>query len=468
MIKNHSYLQRLLVTVLLLTVLIISSTVSAKQDELLSTIEELDQKFQNLSIEYFRSHAGKAEKIRNIDRLASRVKDLLPQKNKDAVIQLVYSNIGTLKQNASHPALIDLFRFLLEQNQWMMAKQIQQIILQSADDLNLIRSNLYLAAFYADHLKWSIVLTTLGNSLNQLSDTEAAYAYLLQGTALQHLKQHRKAIKSYEKIPVTSSYTAYAQLNTSIAYIRLGWLSEARKKIKSMIENPDSDIDKEITHRLYLILGYALLQREYYRDARTAFRNISLDSRYTSKALLGIALSATNQGDYIGGLTALAKLKQLKTNDLPYDEAFLVLPLLYQKLKQPLSVASTYSEAVDHYTQRLAELEDLASVKLDPDNLHLDAKTGDITIQQLRLEYSQNYPVSFFTNRSSLIKQLKNTPQSKLKKKIQNLLSRYNKTSKTILDNLIQKRQKSLDSYLNQARYGLARHYDNLQRSEQK
>ncbi len=468
MIKNRSYVQSLLVSVLLFTGLLLTSTVSAKQHELLSTIEKLDKKFQNLSIEYFRTNTAQAEKIHDIDKLATAVKNLQQQQNINAAIQLIFTNIDTLEQNAFHPSLVDFFRFLLEQNQWLMANQIQQIIQKSADDLNLMKSNLYLAAFYADHLKWSKTLTTLGENFDQLADTDAAYAHLLQGTALQHLKQHRKAIKCYEKIPLTSGYTIYAQLNTAIADIRLGWLSDARKKIKAMIENPDIDTDEETRHRLYLILGYALLQKEYYRDARTAFRHISLDSRYTSKALLGIALSATNQGDYIGGLSALAKLKQFKTNDLPYDEAFLVQPLLYQKLKQPLSVASTYSEAVDHYTQRLAEVEALISAKLKPDNLHLDTKTGDVTIQQLRLEYSQLYPASFFTNRSSLIKQLKNTSQSALKKKIQTLLHEYNKASKTVLDNLLQQRQKFLASYLNQARYGLARHYDNQQRSEQK
>jgi hypothetical protein len=468
MIRNRSNWQSLILPVLLFVGVITSFTASAKQDDLLNTIEGLDQKFQHLSIEYFRSHVGKVEKIRDIDQLVSRVKELQRLEDKEAAIQLIYNNIDTLKLNALHTSLIDFFKFLLKQNQWLMAKEIQQIILQSGDDLNLLNSKVYLAAFYADHLKWSTVLTTLGDNFNQLADVDAAYAYLLQGSALQHLKQHRKAINSYAKIPLSSRYIIYAQLNTAIADIRLGWLSDARKKIKTMIENPNSDIDKEITQRLYLILGYALLQREYYRDARTAFRNISLDSRYSSKALLGIALSATNQGDYIGGLSALAKLKKLKTNDLPYDEAFLVQPLLYQKLKQPLSVASTYSEAVDHYTQRIAEVEALRSTKRNPENLHLDTQTGDVTIGQLRLEYIQNYPASFFTNRSSLIRQLKNTSQDKLKKKLQNLLEAYNKTAKTILDNLLQQRQKFLASYLNQARYGLARHYDNLQRSEKK
>jgi hypothetical protein len=234
-----------------------------------------------------------------------------------------------------------------------------------------------------------------------------------------------------------------------------------------MVESPDMGSNKETTNRLYLILGYALLQREYYRDSRAAFRNISLDSRYTSKALLGIALSATDQGDYIGGLNALAKLKQLKSNDLPYDEAYLVDPLLYQKLKQPLSVASTYSEAVDHYTQRLTEVEDIKSAKLNPDDLHLDFKTGEITIQQMRFEYSQSYPASFFSNRKLLIKQLKTISKSNLKKKIQHLLNQYNKTSKMILDKLLEQRKKDLSSYLNQARYGLARHYDNEQQGKQ-
>lgn len=464
---NRNSTRYLWLGVFLLAGWIFASSAYAQQNELLNTIEDLDQKFQRLSIEYYRSKAGKVEKISQIDQLAARVKDLQQTQDKQLAIQLIYTNKDTLLQNALHPSLIEMYKFLLEQNQWLMAKEIQQVIQQSGDELNQMKSMLYLAAFHADLQNWKLVLKTLGDNFNQLAENDAAYAYLLQGTALQHLKEHSKAIKSYEKIPLTSSYAVYAQMNMAIAYIRLGWLTEAQKKINSMIENPAADSDLEITHRLYLIVGYALLQKEYYRDARAAFRKISLDSRYTSKALLGIALSAANQGDYIGGLSALAKLKQLKTNDLPYDEGFLVLPLLYQKLKQPLSVASTYSEAVDHYTQRLAEVESLMAAKFNADEIMLDLKTGDITIAQQRIEYSQNYPASFFTNRTGLMTQLSNTTTGQLKNNMQSLLSEYNKASKAILQNLLQQRQKDLASYLNQARYGLARHYDNQQRSEQ-
>jgi hypothetical protein len=452
--------------VLSLSLLILSGLMSlspayAGDKDLLDRILQLDQKFQQLSVEYYRAapiNVGKFQSIEQLNAQFQRTQGL-------AAIQLLVSNMETIKQNAFSPLLVDFIRALLEHNHLQIANDIRQVLRQADDALNTAHTRLYYAGYYAKQQNWSKVIQTLSDQFNQLADENLAKAYLLQGTALQHLKEHRRALDSYKKIPAESKYAVYAQLNSAIAFIRLGWMTDAQKKIASMLQHLSANTDNELTNRLHVILGYALLQNEYYRDARKSFQRVKPDSQYTSRALLGIALCATNEGDYKGGLKALSVLKKRQTNDLPYEEAFIVIPLLYQKLQQPVSVASTYSEAVDHYLQRITEVEALEK-DTQIDRLQLDNQTGDITIDQLRIEYIQQYPASFFRNLTSL-QQMEEIPSTKkVDRTVSSLLHEYRQTRIKILRQLLDERKKYLSSYLNQARYGLARHYDNQQREQ--
>ena len=434
-------------------------------DALLDSIQELDKKFQALSYEYYRSSSKQVSKFAHIEQLASKLEPL-KHTDADSAIQLIFGNLELLKNNALHPALVDLYQFLLQHNCTTVADEIYRVIQQAGDEINLAKTRLHHAEFFSRKHNWLKVIQELGDSYKTLEKDDVAYANLLKGIALQHLKQHRLAIKNYQDIPADSSHQVYAQLNTAIAYIRLGWLSDAQKNINAMTGSPPTIDDKELYNRLNLILGYALLQKEFYRDARSTFKKVPLSSQYASRALLGVALSATNQGDYMSGLKALSQLKQLKTHDLPYDEAYLVLPLLYQKLEQPLSVASTYSDAVDYYQQRVTAVTDLMNKKNNIDDIRFDAQTGDIIINQMQLDFIQQYPASFFQNQEKLKVLASAKAPAGLHKKLQDLQQAYRKTSRQLLNSLLSQRQKFLNSYLNQARYGLARHFDNQQRSE--
>ncbi len=455
---------RLLVAAFLVTS-IIRLPAAYADDALLDSIHELDKKFQTLSYEYYRSSSKQVSKFTRIEQLATKLESL-KHENTDSAIQLIFGNLELLKNNALHPLLVDIYHFLLQHNCTTVADEIYHAIQQAGDEINLAKTRLHHAEFFSGKHNWLKVVQELGDAYNTLEKDDVAYANLLKGIALQHLKQHRMAIKNYQDIPADSRHQIYAQLNTAIAYIRLGWLSDAQKNINAMTLSPASEDDKELYNRLNLILGYALLQKEFYRDARSIFKKVPLSSQYASRALLGIALSATNQGDYMSGLKALSRLKQLKTHDLPYDEAYLVLPLLYQKLEQPVSVASTYSDAVDYYQQRVAAVTQLINKQNNVDDIRFDAQTGDIIINQMQLDFIQQYPASFFQNQDKLAVFASAKAPAGLHKKIQHLQQAYRKTSRQLLNSLLTQRQKFLNSYLNQARYGLARHFDNQQRSE--
>ena len=290
----------------------------------------------------------------------------------------------------------------------------------------------------------------------------ANYARLMIGTILQHQKKHRAAVTYYKQIGKTSKYYPSAVLNTAVAYIRQDWWTDAHIIINDLLNNPDSHVNDLMVDRLNLVLGYALLRKEYFRNSREVFRNVGLNSPYANKALLGIALTAANQEDFIGSLNAITLLKEKKSTDLTVDEAYLLLPYTYGKLKQYLTASSAYTDAIKYYQNRIAELQAIIQSGDGLPALVAISNNGhDLSIKNNTFDYSARYPQSFFRNYTMLgTFQPFMADMHKLSAVYNKLLSEYQATLKTISLQLLDKRIEYLQSYLNQSRYGLARLYD--------
>jgi len=441
----------------------------AEQAPLMQQIERLDNDFKTLSAKFYRDSSSKtgktSKKYSNVDLLLNNVNKLINAKQPVRAIQLLNSNIQTINENIDSKAVFEIIDILLDQNHWVLANSLFQTI-QEEGDLSLLAPVKYsFARYHAQRNQWKQVVKLLDGIFSQLSDDNATYAYLLYGTALQHLKKHRLAVQSYEKISKKSKYYRYAQLNTAIANIRQGWWTDAQTRIDKLLKYSKKTNKDELTNRLYLILGYALLQREFYRDARDAFRHIGLNSQYTNRALLGIGLTATSQGDYIGGLNALTILKDKKTFDLSVDESYLLVPYVYEKLQQELTVNTSYTEAMNYYQRRIKELDNIISRKADLSKVSYSENTMSISVKNNNFDYSSQYPESFIKNFNRLNYFKNMSKASKLKNKISKLTSRYESVYQKIINDLAAQRKENLRSYLNQSRYGLARLYDNSKES---
>lgn len=316
------------------------------------------------------------------------------------------------------------------------------------------------AKYHARRHEWVKVHSLLDEGFVELSEENTAYAYLLNGIALQRLKKHRHAIENYNKVSATSQYFRYAQLNNAIAHIRLGWWTDAQLKIQEQTLQSNKINTDELTNRLHLVLGYALLQKNYYRDARDAFRSIGLDSRYTNRALLGIGLTATSQGDFVGALNALTILRDKKTYDLSVDESYLVIPYVYEKLVQEITVTTAYTEAMKYYNKRMQTLANIAAEHKEFDINNYQVETSHFIIQNHSIDYGSSYPESFVKNFQRLESFYKTTNNADLKNKISNLIEQFDTTFQDIITSLLNERKHYIKSYLNQSRYGLARLYD--------
>lgn len=441
-------------------------SLAAVDAELQKQITQLDQRYQQLVAQYYETPMLAPQPIDNFEQLVTLIRSTRESQHPLDAIHLLVANLDHLALSAEDPAMIELGEFLLEQNQWQLVERIFKMIEDSGDDTNLAYLRFNLAKYHSRLNQWQAAYDHLENTFSELSSDDSDYAHLLQGSALQYLKQHRRAIEIYASIPESSKYFVHAQLNTAIASIRQGWVTEARLKIRRILPASKAS-DTEMTNRIYLVLGYALLHKEYYRDARDAFGQIKRDSRYSNKALLGIALTAINQGDYIGGLNILNRLKAKKSRELSADEAYLVLPHIYQRLEQDNSIESSFLESIDHYQMRLLELSELKLFLTKPEDISLDKHSGDIVISDVRLPFSQHYPFYLLKNRNNLhyLSSRETTPETRAG--INRLLADYDQTLQRVLTEIIDKRKSLYSSYLNQSRYGLARHYDESQQGAQ-
>lgn len=440
------------------------SPVHANQTQLIEQIQILEEKFKTLSTEFYQDKTSYAnvsqQTITDIDQLLNEVNRLINSNRSNAAIQLLYFNKETVNNNLDHKAVFTITKLLLENNEWNLANKLYQGINDEGDKSLLPTIKFIYAKYHAKRNEWSQVNTLTQNIITELSPENAAYAYLLNGSALQHLKKHRQAVENYNKIPASSQYHTYAQLNSAVANIRQGWWTDAQNTINDLIKKTHKNNSDELINRLYLVLGYALLQSEYYRDARDAFRHIGLNSRYTNRALLGIGLTATSQGDFVGGLNALTILKDKKTFDLSVDESYLLVPYLYEKLQQELTVAASYTEAMNYYQRRIERLNNISNQHTDFSTIEYDEDSSIFIIQNNSLDYGKQYPESFIHNYQQLIKLSSISNNKKLKKKIDALISKHDNVFQLILIELITQRKEYLKSYLNQSRYGLARLYD--------
>ena len=414
------------------------------------------------------SFAKNLPKPATMDALAELTQKYLQQGDASSALSLALINLKLIKNNLDTQSALVFISLLLDNNLPDIATDLFNVI-QSDGEKSLKASASYLfARYYFNENNWQQCLQYLGDIYSDLPEVQASHARLLTGVALQHLKDHRKAISFYERIPQTSDDYLYARLNIAVAYIRQGWWTDAQTTITNALKPYSKSTDNnELVNRLYLVLGYSLLQKEYYRDAREAFRNIHTDSQYGNRALLGIALASASQDDFIGALNALSALRSKDTIDLSVDETYLLFPFVYKNLGQELTATTSYNEAIQYYQTRI---DNLGKPKgFDVSNLDAIRHTREayqLNINNNVFDIGSDLPQSFLKNPQRIDALLKASAgikpaSSKSVEKLNQLKADYASTYKALQKNITNQRKDYLNSYLNQSRYGLANLYDN-------
>ena len=446
---------------------ICTASVSALADDMVE-ISTLEKQFYSVSNEIYTALSSDLvdcrQKIKSLKELSLQLENLKKQHDEIIGICLIQKNIAVIKQNIDSKEIFYIFQYLLENNDLLLAKSLYTTARRDGDKSLISNISYVFARYYAKRREWKKVSQMVTGIYNDLSFEDANYARLIAGIALQKVKAHRKAVTIYSKIPEKSKFYPASQLNIATAYLRQDWWTDAHIKINKLLSNKNIKLSKEMINRLYLVLGYSLLRKEYYRDAREAFRNIEVNSIYSNRALLGIALTATSQEDFISALNAINILKRKKIHDLTIDESYLLLPYIYEKLKQNMTASASYTDALNYYEIKINSIKNITPEKIN----EIDAKeiinnNYKLIIDNTSIDLKEDYPSIFLDNSKILydisqqINKINNTP---LKSRFRSLINKYNILFTEIIKSTLSRRSLRLNNYMNQARFGLARLFD--------
>lgn len=427
--------------------------------------ERLDKEFQELSSHFFQTYSPHSQAIfDNMVLLEQAVKSYQKNNLNIEAIALIRANLALIKRNIDSPSVLGVLTFLLERNEWESADQLFNTIQQDGNKIIISNAHFAMAKYYMKRHKWQSSLDYLDGITGDLAPSDADYANLMQGVALQRLKKHRDAIRFYEKDSPISQYYFFITLNLAVSYIRQDWWTDAHLAINKLLDQPQKNTSNELLNRLNVVLGYSLMRQGYYRNSREAFRNVDLHSQYINQALLGVALSAISQMDYVGALNAVNILKARQGNDLPSEEAYLLLPSIYSSLEQHLTASAGYSSAIEHYMHQIQVIEHIMASNND---LHSDIKISDnksvLSVKEYEFNFSEQYPHSLLENYQMIISLKDKTQNKETIKLVTKLYSNYNSTLTQIARKFLNERVAHLNNYIDQSKYGIALLYDNSQ-----
>lgn len=435
----------------------------AKQN---SELASLDTRFQQLSTRFYTGlvRLDKSAKIDSIEALAQTVERYREQGQIVNAIATIFHNRALVEKNIDTTPIINIYKVLLEANEWNTAAELYKKIKKQGDKSLVSNVSFSLAQYHFARNQWEEAIAILGPIRSDLPPEDYHHALLMHGISLQRMQKHRVALREYVKIPARSRYYVAARLNMAVANIRQDWWTDAHIIINELLNDKRRNNAGELTDRLYTVMGYSLLQQQYFRNSRDAFRKVGLNGKYSNKALLGLALTAAYQEDFVGALNAVKILKNKNDRDLPVDEANLLLPFFYEKLKQLTTANTGYLEAVKYYEVRIQNIKEAMGNDADVLwNQVIATDTGDVVLNGEILNLSEKLPKFIFDNIKMLTQfesHMVRLGDAALTREFASLRNAYQSTIRKVAQTLLDEKISHITHYMNQSRYGLARMQD--------
>lgn len=447
-----------------LCLLIFSVNSHAKEDNFSKQRAALDKQYQAFTEQFYQDYlnSNKQPAKQSMQELKSATQSADTDVHKVAII---INNLTLIQDNFDNRDSYHYITTLLDNNALSYALTIIASIEEYADITTITHSHYLLALYYFQRQQWTTTLKYLQEDGLNLSKEVYAHRVFIKGVTLQKLTKHRDAIASFEKIPAESQYYLPAQFNIALANLRQGWWSQAHQIIEKLQKNPAIKGHNQALDRIYITLAYSLLKKGYFRTSKEYFQKVALNSKYANQALLGIALTSVQQDDYLGGLSASRILKNKTEDELPVDEAHLLMPYFYERSQQWMTASIGYSEASNHYQSKLAKIKQLQqqSNNWQKVNIGMD-KPVSFDVQGITVNLSEFYPRNYFVQAQQLsayqqgVDQLNN---KKLQSSYAQLQQSYRALTNKMIQTQLQNKYRDISSYLDQTRYGLVRLYDN-------
>jgi len=435
--------------------LVIPPELPAVSNSNVESFAKYDKDISNVMYDVYENISTGYRQLNTIEELYKITRKEVINNRQFQAACFIHKNINLITSNIEYTNIPYFINIILHNKNEKLAQKVLEGIKTNGDKLLLSNIKFIFAKYYFKNREFKTASKYISGIIPDLDKHNSHLAMIMQGIILQSKKRHRQAVDSFKAVSAKSPLYKYAQLNIAISYIRQGWWSDAHKIITSNLRlKKKEEVNSEFINRLYLMLGYSYLQQEYYRESRESFRNITKKSIYANSALLGIALTATNQNDNPGALSILSHMTN-GGNQLFFEENYLLLPYIYERLEQYKTAEAAYYFSLDYYTKRLSSL--TTQLSKFKENRINNSLTNNVFNNN-----TSHAIINILENRIRFLNSITNYISDKpLTKRVNSLISANSGILLQLKREKLNHKIKVIKSYISQTRYNIARVYDN-------
>lgn len=442
-----------IVLITVLAVLSFSCTTNAEDSQGINSIADSYQRLVSSALIGYKTQSISRNRLlkQTLDRISSAEKP----SEKVELLALIVNELPAFEAQIDGDGFSRVVSFLLEQGLESTAEHFLRTAERRGSDYSLATIRLAFADHYAKTGRWDQSIQQLsGVAINtMLTPDDADHAHLLYGRAMQGKRMHREAVNYYQRIQADSPHYWLAQLNTGLAYLRQGWWTDAHVAIGSALPT-EGTVPDDSSDRLYSVLGYSQIEYGFYRRARDSFRKVRVDGPYANRALLGLGLAALHQNDIVGALNAFDHLKAGDQSDISVAESYLLSAFTLSQLGRTTSASAAYAEATAFYQHYLARLEQGANqvTQLIIDN-------PDQLVKMMAATPAAE--LELWHERIKMLAHVRENVDNAEAREV--LLSLRHDIVRVLAERtheVLNARRQIIESYLNQANFGLATLYD--------
>src|SRR6202045_342704 len=186
-----------------------------------------------------------------------------------------------------------------------------------------------------------------------------AERYMLLAQLMMRQGRYDEAITTLGNWHGAPDWTAYAQFNLGVAYVRRDRLAEALTYL-DRVGNMQTRSEEllALKDKANLALGFALLQAQRAAEAKPILQRVRLEGPYSSKALLGVGWADAGVGDFKRALVPWLALRKRNLLDSAVQESFLTVPYAYNQLSASGQAADFYNSAIESFDAELKRIDD--------------------------------------------------------------------------------------------------------------